>query len=180
MVRRMRIAVIAASLALVASCARAPDGEAAASTSLPLQGVYRAASDSARTLTGSLSIERGGLMFDKGVILYTRTLERRRGFDRVARDGDSYASIVVGPADLIVDLRRVTEQTLSHGSRGLCGDDEPGYAALVYEERATSVTILVFAGDEAPGPEATASRLCGTFAYHAPDGARTSEGVVLW
>jgi len=175
----MRIAVMAILLALAASCAPAPAGEAAASETSSLEGVYRAASESARTATGTLSIERGGLMFDKGVILYTRTLEPRRAYDRVARDGDSYAAIVVGAGDALVELRRVTEQTLSQGASSLCGAEEPGYAALVYEQRATAVTVLVFTGEEPPGPEATESRLCGTFAYHAPDGARTSEGVVL-
>jgi hypothetical protein len=181
MFRAMRIPVIAALLALAAaSCAPAPAGEAAASETVAIQGVYRAASATARSITGNMSIERGGLMFDRGVILYTRTLEPRRGSDRTAQDGDSYAAIVVGPSDLLVELRRVTEQTLSEGAEGLCGDDEPGYAALVYEERATAVTVVVFAGEEAPSPTATQSRLCGTFEYHAPDGARTSEGVVLW
>lgn len=167
----------AAALLALAACAPAPQSEA--SQTMALAGQYRAASDSARHTTGNLSIERGGLLFDKGIVLYTRTLDPARGLDRIARDGDSYAAIVVGPAELNVELRRVTEQTLQAGAKSLCGDDTPAYVALVSEERATTVTLLVFAGDQPPGPTATRSRLCASFAYAAPDGARTREGVVL-
>jgi hypothetical protein len=62
---------------------------------------------------------------------------------------------------------------------GLCGGERPQYVALAYEARATSVKLLVFAGDEPPGPEATRSRICASFAYAAPSGARTRQGVVL-
>ncbi len=65
------------------------------------------------------------------------------------------------------------------GVVGLCGATRPHYIALAYAPRATSVTMIVFSGDEPPGPDATQSRICATFAYVAPDGARTREGVVL-
>lgn len=142
-------------------------------------GHYEAASDTAVHFTGDVSIERAGLMFSKGAILYTRTLEPRRGYDLTTRGGDSYAAIAVGPGELQVELRRVTQQTLREGAPSLCGDDRPQYVALVYEERATNVTLLVFTGDEPPSSSATQSRLCATFGYTAPRGARTQEGVVL-
>jgi hypothetical protein len=86
---------------------------------------------------------------------------------------------VLGPAELAVELRRVTEQIVSEGARGVCGEVRPAYVALAYDERATAVTLLVFTGDEPPGPNATQSELCATFAYAAPDGARTRQGVLL-
>ena len=45
--------------------------------------------------------------------------------------------------------------------------------------KAQNVSLLVFSGDEPPGPEALHSRVCARFGYAAPDGARTREGVVL-
>ncbi len=144
-----------------------------------LTGQYNAASSTAREATGAVSIERGGLLFSKGVVLYTRTLNPRSGLERIARDGDSYASIATIPTDLTIELRRVTEQAVTGSARGLCGDAQPGYVALAYGERANTVTVLVFAGSEPPGPNATQSRLCATLAYAAPGGARTSQGVVL-
>jgi hypothetical protein len=175
----MRVLLAAILCAAAAACEQAAEGQAAASVPDLATGEYRAASDTARSVTGNLSLERGGLIFDKGVVLYTRTLTPRQALERVARDGDSYAAILVSPGDLVIDLRRVTEQTLTGGAQSLCGEDEPAYVAIAQEDRATTVTVLVFAGEEPPGPNATASRLCGAFAYAAPDGARTREGVVL-
>lgn len=144
-----------------------------------LMGVYKASSNTARHITGDVSIERAGLTFDNGVILYTRVLEPRRGGDLMAKNGDSYAAAVVGPGDLTIELRRVTEQVVPEGAVGVCGAERPQYVALAYQERATNVSLLVFAGDEPPGPEAERSRVCASFGYAAPEGARTRQGVVL-
>jgi hypothetical protein len=73
-----------------------------------LTGQYNAASGTAREATGAVSIERGGLLFAKGVVLYTRTLNPRSGLERIARDGDSYASIATIPHP-IQQLRRATD-----------------------------------------------------------------------
>lgn len=177
----MRRFLPAAALLLLAGCTDAgstqntPHSPAAT----PLTGRYRAVSDTAQAITGGVTIERGGLIFDKGAVIYTRTLNPRRGADRIARDGDSYAAVAVGPGELTIELRRVREQAVTGGAQGLCGAQTPTYVALAYQERATSVTVLVFSGEEPPGPQATQSQLCATFAYAAPDGARTRQGVVL-
>lgn len=173
-------ALVFCLLAVLAACGetQAANEPIHAETAV-LTGQYNAASGTAREATGDVSIERGGLLFAKGVVLYTRTLNPRSGIERIARDGDSYASIITAPSDLTIELRRVTEQALTGNAHGLCGDAQPGYVALAYAERATSVTILVFAGNEPPGPNATQSRLCATLAYTTPGGARTSQGVVL-
>lgn len=164
--------------AVLAACGETRASNAPAHPPEMLVGQYNAASSTAREATGAVSIERGGLLFSKGVVLYTRTLNPRSGLERIARDGQSYASIATSP-DLTIELRRVTEQVLTGNARGLCGDAQPGYVALAYGERANTVTVLVFAGSEPPGPNATQSRLCATLAYTAPGGARTSQGVVL-
>jgi hypothetical protein len=176
----MRALILPLLLAALAACS---DDGGAADAHPPgpatLTGEYVAASGPAREATGAVSIERGGILFEKGVTLYTRTLNPRSGLERIARDGESYANVAVAPADLTIELRRVTEQSLSGGARGLCGAAAPTYVALAYAERARAVTLLVFAGEEPPGPNATQSRLCATLVYAAPDGARTSQGVVL-
>ncbi len=175
----MRLAISCLLAMALLACTQAETPAPIAGEPGLLLGEFRAASDTARQLTGDVAIERGGLVFTKGVVLYTRGLEGRRGYDLVARDGDTYAALAVGAGEMIVDLRRVVEQTLAPGARGLCGDEAPRYLALGYEARAASVTMMVFAGEEAPGPNATQSRLCGAFAYVAPDGARTRQGVLL-
>lgn len=145
----------------------------------PLRGEFLAASETSRNLTGDLNIERGGLMFSRGAVLYTRVLRPRRGADLVSRDGDSFAAVALGPADLAVELRRVTEQVVGPGAQGLCGRHEPTYVAFAHDDQLTELTMLVFSGEEPPGPEAANTRLCGAFVYEAPDGARTREGVLL-
>lgn len=175
----MRALFVCMLMALLAGCGEAPDGSANAAEPAVLTGEYRAASDTARQITGDVSIERAGLIFARGVVLYTRVLEPRRGVDVISTSGDSYAAAALGPADLRVELRRVTQQTVPEGREGLCGELAPAYVALAFEERATTVALLVFAGDEPPSPRATQSHLCATFAYAAPDGARTRQGVLL-
>jgi hypothetical protein len=178
----MRFIQVAALIAALAACSeRSAPAPTAAEGGEPhaLMGRYLAASDTARAITGDVDIERGGLAFASGVVVYTRVLNPRRGGDLIARNGDSYAAATLGPADLIIELRRVTEQAVPAGRVGLCGAEPPQYVALAYAPRATRVTLLVFAGDEPPGPQATQSRVCASFAFDAPDGARTRQGVVL-
>jgi hypothetical protein len=55
----------------------------------------------------------------------------------------------------------------------------PSYAALVYGRHDMRVTVILFSGADEPGPAARDSRVCATYAYTAPDGARTRQGVVL-
>jgi hypothetical protein len=179
----MRIPAVALSLLVLAACGEAiapqPEPLAAAEHVSMLSGDYKPSSNTARAITGGIVIQRGGVSFGNGVILYTRTLNPRRGGDLIAKHGDSYAATVLGPANLAVELRRVTEQVVPTGAIGLCGAAAPQYVALIHDERATTVTLLVFSGEEPPGPQAMQSRVCASFRYAAPEGARTREGVVL-
>lgn len=178
----MRIVVLSLMLAALAACdagsaaQRDPSRE---THTAALTGLFKASSDTAIQRTGDIEVQRAGLLFNTGMVLYTRTLEPRRGGDAVGVSGDSYASIAVRPAEVGVELRRVTEEIAPTGGASFCGAEAAQYVALVFDERATALTVLVFAGDEAPGPDATGSRLCATLAYVAPSGARTRQGVVL-
>ncbi len=177
----MRLSIVAALLLALAACGEAEPSapEPAGSEARAVAGDYKPSSNTARAITGGMVVQTGGISFGNGVVLYTRTLNPRRGGDLVAKNGDSYASAVVGPGTLSVELRRVTEQVTPQGVIGLCGTERPQYVALAYDVRATTVTMLVFAGDEPPGPQALNSRVCARFGYAAPEGARTREGVVL-
>lgn len=173
----MRAVLAVLSLFALAACSAAPAPEAPASADL--SGQFKADSNTARSITGDLSIERGGLLFASGVVLFTRTLDPRSGADVISRDGDSYAAAALGPGDLAIELRRVSEQTVPQGRVGLCGAAPVEYVALAHDQRARKVTLLAFTGEEPPGPQATQSRVCASFAFAAPDGARTREGLVL-
>ena len=175
----MRILLVAALLAALAGCSEtlAPPSEAAPQS--PLHGHFKAASLPAQERAGDVRIERAGLLFESGVTLFTRTLDPVRGADLISRDGDSYAAAALGPRDLIVELRRVTEESVPAAGQGLCGVERVQYIALAYEGRATTFTLLAFTGEEPPGPQASRSHVCARLGYAAPQGARTREGVVL-
>ncbi|MBC7769448.1 MAG: hypothetical protein H7124_11735 [Phycisphaerales bacterium] len=175
----MRFLLAAIALAALAACERAPASTAVASEGARVGGHYNAASNTARGVTGDVSIERGGLLFASGIVLFTRTLDPRSGADVISSDGDSFAAAALGPGDLDIELRRVTEQTVPPGRVGLCGGADVAYVALAYDQHTHAMTLLAFTGVEAPGPRATQSRVCASFGYAAPDGARTREGVVL-
>jgi len=176
----MRSLLAAIACLWLAACGQSSHDAAEASVPETVTGEYRAASDTARGLTGNLAVERAGLIFDRGVVLYTRTLNPRSAHERIVRDGDTYAAVLVSSGDLPIELRRITEQTLTGAAEGLCGEDEPTYVAIANEAHSGYLFLLVFAGEEPPGPDATQSRLCTRLKYAAPDGARTREGVVLW
>jgi len=172
----MRALIAALCCAVLGACS---DPSNAVETAAPsvLVGDYRAFSDAARSAPGDVTIEHGGLVFSRGAILYTRRLQARAPSERIARDGLSYAAIARG-GELTIELRHVTEETLANGAQSLCGADAPAYVALAYAARGVQVTVLVFAGDEPPGPQATRSHLCGSFAYTLREGGH--RGVVLW
>lgn len=172
--------VLAAAL-LLAACSGPPatSETVGAKAAGVLIGDYRAASDTARNITGNVAFERAGIVFDSGVVLYTRVLSPRPAHERMSSQGESYAAAALRPPDVTVELRRVTEEISASRSRRPCGGERTSYVALIYEGRASNVTLLAFAGDQPPGPSATQSRLCAAFAYVAPDGARTRQGVVL-
>lgn len=177
----MRAAIAAVLALMLAACGvrAAPETDGGAVAAQPLTGDYKPSSNTARAMTGAMVIQRGGISFANGVILYTRTLNPRSGGDLIAKNGDSYAAAVLGPANLSVELRRVTEQVVPAGVVGLCGGSAPQYVALAHDARATVVSMLVFGGPEPPSPQALDSWVCASFRYVAPEGARTREGVVL-
>lgn len=151
----------AAALALLlAACGPAPIPAAATQAEEAASLAYAAASAASRDATGALTIERGGLVFAHGVTLYTRRLEPRSALDLLAYGGRSFGEAAGLYADH-VELRRVTNQV---GGR-ICADAAPGYVALL--EDGGRVTLLVFAGDEPPGPQASADHVCAVLQYEA-------------
>ena len=162
-------------LLLVTACGDGADaGDAHAAEPL---GQYRPVPATAGAATGELSIQRAGLIFENGVVLYTRTLEPRASTERTARDGMSYLALVGGSSELSVELRRVTEAVVAHDAAPICADERPSYAALVIDRRSQHLTLLIFAGDQPPGPEATQTTLCATLRYTSANLA--PQGVVL-
>jgi hypothetical protein len=141
---------------------------------------FKAASETARDFTGDLWVGPNAVNFTKGARLATRTLAPRSADELAARGGDSFAAIALSTGDLEVEVREITAMRLLQGAPSLCaGDLAPSYVALVYGRRDTLVTVIIFTGADEPSPNARDSHVCGAYAYAAPDGARTRQGVVL-
>lgn len=176
----MRAALLLFALAL-AACgemrASAPRHEQpAASRAL----VFNAASETARNFTGDVTLDGPRLRFTKGATLVTHLLARREPAEPIAQGGPSFAAAALGPPDIVVEVRRVTGQTLAQGAPSLCpSGGSPTYVALIYGQRSMRVTLMVFNGSEPPGQSASKSWLCATYGYTAPDGVRTRQGVLL-
>lgn len=156
--------------------APAPREQAAASRAL----IFNAASETARNFTGDLTMEGLDLRFAKGATLVTQPLSRREPAEPIAQGGPSFAAAALGPSDIVVEVRRVTAQSLAQGAPSMCpSGGSPTYVALIYGQRSTRVTLMVFNGSDAPGSSASKSWLCATYVYTAPDGVRTRQGVLL-
>ena len=142
--------------------------------------LYNAASETARRFTGDVSIERQTLVFTKGAVLTTRILARREPAEPIAQGGPSFSAAALGAPDVEIELRAVTRHNLEPGAPSLCPNGAAAtFVALAYSQRSTQLTLMVFNGDEAPGQSANKSWLCATYAYAAPDGVRTRQGVLL-
>jgi len=142
--------------------------------------VFNAASETARNFTGDLMMEGPQLRFAKGATLVTQLLSRREPAEPIAQGGPSFAAAALGPPDIVVEVRRVTAQSLAQGAPSMCPSGGlPTYVALIYGQRSTRVTVMVFNGADAPGQSASKSWLCATYVYTAPDGVRTRQGVLL-
>ena len=171
----MRLRFLLLALAVTA-CSEAP----ASRTETPRPLVFNALSETARSFTGDVTLEGPRLIFAKGAALTTHPLARREPAEPMSQGGPSFATAALGPPDIVVELRSVTAQSLAQGAPSLCPEGgPPTYVALVYGQRSTRVTLMVFNGGEPPGQSASKSWLCATYVYTAPDGVRTRQGVLL-
>lgn len=168
--------MLVAALTACGEARNIDSGEAAAAEMAPILGQFKAASEDARALLGDVGVERAGLIFANGGALYTRTFASRRGDELSAAGGRTFAAIASGVPDMQVELRRVIDTT---ELEALCGDEPASYVALAHDARGARFSLLVFSGDEAPGPAATQSRLCASYAYALSLGPHMREGVVL-
>jgi hypothetical protein len=174
----MRALVLILALALGA-CEQAP---AVAPHGGSARGgwLYTAASETARSFTGAVNIERNALVFAKGALVRTSTIARRGAAEPISQGGPSFAAAALGPPDTIVELRAIEGLRMAQGAPSLCPNNaQPTYVGLAYSQRGAQVTLLIFSGSEAPGQSAEKTWLCATYVYTAPDGVRTRQGVLL-
>lgn len=166
----MRILLIA-SLLLLSACAQpapqaappAAEAPTPAPTGTALStGEMGAMSNTAMSITGSLTVTPDSLSFENGFAAETDYLGWVDATAPIAEGGESFAATAPGPTSLRVELRRLRGQARSQ----LCGETPAAtYVALGHDDPITGLTLIVFSGADAPGPQARDSAVCATFAY---------------
>jgi len=165
----IRAALVVALLAL-AACSPAPQSppEAAiAASPAPLEGHFDATSTTAMGITGDLTASATRLSFANGFALATAQLGVLDAATPIGEDEESFLVALSAPTSTSVELRRVTQdlRPTDLAIQPPCGTAAPTFVALATDAPRKTVTMAVFSGPDAPGPEAANSALCGTFRY---------------
>jgi hypothetical protein len=168
--------VLAAAL-LVAACnpQKPPPAEEAppvaeAPAPAPFQaltGIFTASSDTATSITGDLSVIAERVTLAKGEQFETAPAAAVPATTRIAATGKTFAETAAGVTAPTVELRKVTAASVGEGQtpQKVCGAAPVTHVAFAYDAARSSVFMLAFSGDEAPGDTAAKTTLCGTFTY---------------
>lgn len=141
--------------------------EAVAPAPSALSGDFVAISTTAMSLTGDLNASADVLSFGKGFRLeggridtmLAATTDLSAGGGTIA-DGSGNTSIQT------IELRRIDNQRIAADAADprLCGEGKaPTHVILA--NGAETLSVLVFSGADAPGPNAHDTQLCGIFNY---------------
>lgn len=167
----MRLVILVAALA-VAACGQSTAPEAAAPLPVaapqsPVQpGVYEALSTTAAGITGNLTLSPEALVFALDQRYDTAAATLTAASTDYGAGAGTFADLLSVPAEDMLEVRAVTNVTLGDGAHGstLCGADPVTHVALAAGEDG-ALKVAAFKGASAPGPQANAADLCGTFLY---------------
>ncbi|MEQ1818092.1 MAG: hypothetical protein ABL871_05725 [Terricaulis sp.] len=132
-------------------------------------GHYEAMSNTAMSITGALDLAPDVLSFDKGFRMEGARTEAMLTADTDLSAGGGTARDVTGNTGILnMEVRHVDLVRVAADARDpqLCGAGRTVSYVIVAHGTET-LSLLVFSGAEAPGPNAHDSQLCGTFNYMA-------------
>jgi hypothetical protein len=183
----MRLTLIAISAAMaITACQPAappppasepapPPAPAAAAPAASLfTGAFEASSNAAAAITGDLTIDGATLQFGLGHVYQTEVVGAFGAKDAFSTTDKSTPTDVLAFQDdptNVLELRKVTSELVNAKAEngGLCTPDATTYLLLSSRKNAAGaaddIQIAAFSGAQAPGPTATASKLCGTLRY---------------
>lgn len=145
----------------------APAVEAAAPAPAALMGQFIAVSNTAMSLTGDLDAQTDVLSFGKGFRLEGGRIDAMLEANTdLSAGGGTIADGSGNTSVQTVELRQIVNQRIAADARDpqLCGEGKtPSYAILA--NGAETLSLLVFSGADAPGPNAHDTQLCGIFNY---------------
>lgn len=171
---RLFMRVLLASLAVVlAACTpTAPPAtdtpEAAVSTEAPTSsfaGSFTAMSTTAMGVTGDMDVSADVLSFGRGFRIEGASIASELTGDTDLSAGGGTVNSGSGMQVTAVELRRVelVRFAADAPSPNLCGDAQASYVIL--GRGGDAVTLQVFSGGDAPGPNAHDTQLCGIYNY---------------
>ena len=169
----MRVLILALALTL-AACAEPPAvepeaslaPEAAAPAPPAITGAFTAMSTTAMGVTGDLDATPDVLSFAKGFRIEGGRIDAALGPDTDLSAGGGTIADGSGNRTIeSVELRRVTEVRIAADARdpSLCAGETVTHAIVARGTEALSV--LIFSGADAPGPNARDTQLCGIYNY---------------
>jgi hypothetical protein len=170
----MRAVVTIAFAAVLVSCsppapAAAPEAEAAAEVAAapapagePMStGEMGGMSNTAMSITGSLTVEPTALTFGNGFAVQTEYLGVVDATSPITEGGDAFAAAASRNPPLRVELRRI----VGAAPEQLCGGQAATHVALLHDEPLTGLSLVAFSGADAPGPGAHDSAVCATYLF---------------
>ena len=132
---------------------------------------YDAMSNTAMSLTGALDLAPDVLSFEKGFRIEGGRIDTMLTGDTDLSAGGATARDVTGNTSIInMEVRRIELVRVAADARDpqLCGASQTAsYVIVAHGTQALS--LLVFSGADALGPNAHDSQLCGTFNYTLAD-----------
>jgi len=143
----------------------ATSAEAPASTAFVAH--YDAISNTAMSITGALDLAPDVLSFEKGFRIEGARTETMLMPDADLSAGGGTARDVTGNTNILnMEVRHVDLVRVAADARDpqLCGEGQTVSHVIVAHGTET-LSLLVFSGADAPGPNAHSSQLCGTFNY---------------
>lgn len=172
----MRILLaLCASIALAACSPSVPTTEPAPETAAPappaITGAFAAMSNTAMAITGDIDIQPDVLSFSKGVRIeggrIDTALEPHTDY---SAGGGTIADVTGNGGIAAIELRQVTNVRVAADATAqpLCGPGET-VSYVILAKSPEVVSLLVFSGPDAPGPNAHNSQLCGTYNYMPMD-----------
>ena len=160
-------AVLAVLVVTLAACAEPPvSTESPAPAPPALTGAFEAMSNTATTITGNLDVQPDVLSFGKGFRIEGGRIDATLGPNTdLSAGGGTIADGSGNTSIQTVELRRINLVRVAADAPNpnLCGGVAATHAILA--NGAGALSVFVFSGADAPGPNAHDTQLCGIFNY---------------
>lgn len=136
-----------------------------------ITGSFAAMSNTAMSITGDIDVQPDILSFSKGFRIEGGRIDTMlEPHTDLSAGGGTIADVTGNGGIEAIELRRVTNVRVAADTavQPLCGAGQT-VTHVVLAKSPEVVSLLVFSGADAPGPNAHDSQLCGTFNYMPTD-----------